>query len=74
MPADTNMEYGIPHTTCPYCQSRLRRVPGMWLNRGGFECERCGEFIDFSRELTEADGSGKADEEDDLADRPAQSL
>ncbi len=57
------MESSEPHdATCPYCQSGLRRVPGVWLSRGGFECERCGEFIDFSRELTVADGSGEVDD------------
>ncbi len=49
-------------TICPYCRSGLRRVPGIWLGRGGFECERCGEFIDFSRELTPADTSGEVDD------------
>jgi hypothetical protein len=46
---------------CPYCRSSLRRVPGLWLSRSGFECARCGDFIDFSRPLTEADGAGTAD-------------
>jgi tRNA(Ile2) C34 agmatinyltransferase TiaS len=45
-------------TKCPYCRSGLRAVPGRWLGRGAFECERCGDFIDFSRPLTTADGSG----------------
>ena len=60
------MESSEPHdaTICPYCQSDLRRVPGVWLGRGGFECEHCGEFIDFSRELTASDGAGEVDETD----------
>jgi len=58
------MQQTAPHdsTTCPYCRNRLRYVPGLWLGRGGFECERCGDFVDFSRGLTPADGSGTADD------------
>ena len=61
--------------TCPYCRSDLRRVPGLWLGRGGFECDRCGDFIDFSRALTPADGSGEVDEQPAVLDYgPLQSL
>ena len=48
---------------CPYCSSGLRRVPGAWLSHDGFSCGRCGEFVDFSRPLTDADTDGLADEE-----------
>jgi hypothetical protein len=49
-----------PHdaTRCPYCRSALRRVPGHWLGRGQLQCDRCGDFMDFSRPLTAADGDG----------------
>jgi len=48
--------------SCPYCRGRLRHVPGIFLGHGGFECPRCGDFIDFSRNLTAADGPGTVDE------------
>ena len=36
---------------CPYC-SRPRRWSGRHLPmHGGFECERCGEFLDFRPSL-----------------------
>ncbi len=66
-PADT--------TNCPYCGFRLRRLPGRWLGHGGFECKRCGEFLDFSRELTASDGPGVIDDTEDLPSAgPLQSL
>ncbi len=70
------MDDSTPDARCPYCRSGLRRVPGMWLGRNGFECDRCGEFIDFSRKLTPADHSGEVDDGDggDPLDGPAQSL
>lgn len=49
-------------TSCPYCRSGLRRVPGLWLGRGGFECDRCGEFVDFSRSLGASDDTGTVSE------------
>ncbi len=63
-----------PHDAmpCPYCRGWLRRVPGIFLGRSGFECDRCGEFIDFSRELTPADSTGEVDDAPEEAS--AQSL
>lgn len=59
---------------CPYCSSNLRRVPALWLGHGGFECDRCGDFLDFSRELTDADGTGTVDDADDEPIEASQSL
>jgi CheY-like chemotaxis protein len=33
---------------CPYCGAALKWIPMRWFGRGTFECDRCGEFPDFS--------------------------
>lgn len=49
--SDTDRAAPDPSTrvVCPYCGRPLRWTPMRWLTRGLFECERCGEFPDFSR-------------------------
>ncbi len=55
---------------CPYCESTLRRVPGVWLGRSGFTCPRCGDFVDFSRALDARDDTGLVDDAADELTEP----
>lgn len=32
---------------CPYCGRAMRWTPMMRFRRGGFECENCGDFLDY---------------------------
>lgn len=71
MPMQLTTRPSHDDSNCPYCRAGLRRVPGAWLGRDGLECSRCGEFVDFSRPLTEADSDGVVDECDDGFEAPA---
>ena len=43
----TQIDWTLTNTQCPYCGRPLRWGAMRWLARGVFECERCGEFPDF---------------------------